>query len=164
MLFLSFSNKTIAQNELLKIDGIKFINDSTLDYKLLLQNISHDSLVLPIDYFQIELIFLDTSITRLNKITIKLLFPESNFNELTYYEQEQIIKKNCRPYVESDQFVIIGPNKYYELNSNLTSNGFAGFKRSTEYTATVNIYVSEAIKEFCPMIWSGRIEGIFKVL
>ena len=84
-------------------------------------------------------------------------FPESNFSELNGFEQQQILINNCRPYIDNEQFVVLGPGEIFRWNSNLSQLGFSDFLIDVEYYVEIQLTISNKIKDFCPTIWSGSI-------
>lgn len=157
---LSFVKQSIGQNAVLDIESIKMANGVSSDYKITIKNTGADSVVFPIGYMQPDLIFLDSTVFRARKVNLKIAFPESNYFDLSDSIQQQIIDHNCRPLVNSDNFVIIGPGDYLDLFFNLKSDGFIDYNFDSKYSVKVNIYVSEVIKPFCPLVWSGSLKKI----
>lgn len=158
--YLNFLSNSFGQNSFLDIESIKLVKELSSDYKITLKNIGEDSIVFPIGYIQPDLIFLDSSVNRTKKVNLKIAYPESNYQELSDSTQQLIIEQNCRPLVNSNNFVIIGPGDNLDLFFNLISDGFIDYNFNSKYSVKINIYVSEVIKPFCPLIWSGSIKKV----
>lgn len=145
----------------IKLDSIIQVENPILLFKL--KNTTNDTIIFPRKYIHVNFNFKDSSIHRVNRLTVKMSYPVSDFQKLSSINKNLVLKFFCKPYVNDEDFVIVYPQDIMLLKYDLKELGFKGFNRKKSYIGEIKIHSSNEIKKFCPRIWSGEITGEFTV-
>lgn len=132
--------------------------DSTSNLILRIMNEDMDTVIFPFKYVQKSFTVSGIGIVQKRSVVVKSSIPQSNFEELKKSEKTKIVNNNCRPYSLNEGFWIMSPGQANEITISLLDLGYEGFSSDYEFKVTCNLFASEALKKYCPLIWVGTLQ------
>lgn len=119
-----------------------------------LKNSSSDTVYFPNNYYDINLIFSNKNIYKSINSSIKYAYPETEVSDTTNLS----LVHNCINDLKNINITKIPKGDSAKILYDLNQNHYVGFRKNKLYKYELNMYVSDEIKKFCPLIYSGKIK------